>query len=442
MWKKIRFWTHLVRAFSGRHKTILAFSFLIGAFFFFLLPKFLDFLPKSQKTKTIGLVGRYRLESLPEEIQNEISQGLTQINEDGTVAPALAKEWIVEDNGKTYIFKLAEDHFWHDKTAVMAKDINYNFKDVTLEIQDSTTIKFQLQEPFAPFPVVVSRPLFKRGLVGTGPYKVTKVARSGEFVETIFLESQNKKNPNLKYRFYPTEASAKTALKLGEVKKLENIVNSSGFEDWQNIEVNPQIKLDRYLALFFDTSKSYLGEKNFRQALAYALPKEKEKQRVLGPISSTSWAYNSDLKPYEYDLENAQKLLEKVVEKEKKITLRLATNPSLLIEAEKIRKAWEPLGVKTEIEAMTSPTMDFEILLAIQEIPADPDQYSLWHSTQQVANITRFNNKRIDALLEEGRKTLDVEKRKKIYFDFQRYLAEEIPAIFLYHHVVYTISRK
>jgi len=57
-------------------------------------------------------------------------------------------------------------------------------------------------------------------------------------------------------------------------------------------------------------------------------------------------------------------------------------------------------------------------------------------------NLTRLKNPRIDKLLEDGRKSLDLDERRKIYFDFQKYLVEEVPAVFLYYPMTYTINRK
>jgi peptide/nickel transport system substrate-binding protein len=63
------------------------------------------------------------------------------------------------------------------------------------------------------------------------------------------------------------------------------------------------------------------------------------------------------------------------------------------------------------------------------------------HSTQNTTNITHLNNPRIDKLLEDGRKTLDLNLRKSIYSDFQRFLVEEVPAIFLFYPETYTLTR-
>ncbi|MCS7092795.1 MAG: peptide-binding protein, partial [Patescibacteria group bacterium] len=78
---------------------------------------------------------------------------------------------------------------------------------------------------------------------------------------------------------------------------------------------------------------------------------------------------------------------------------------------------------------------------AIYDIPLDPDQYSLWHSMQTESNISKYANPRIDKLLEDGRVTIDIQERKKIYLDFQRFLLEDAPCVFLYHPEYYSIVR-
>lgn len=441
--KKIRFFWRLLTTLIVRRKELIFLGFFVGITSFFLGPRILSLLPKAQPTENIGLVGLFTLKDIPLEIQSMVSLGLTHVQEDGTPKPEMATSWIVEDRGQTYTFTLGDNLRWHDGSAIEAKDINYNFKDVETEILNNKTIKFKLKEPFAPFPVVVSKPLFKKGLIGAGDYKVEKLTLNGELVKTILFSPKDKDKPKLRYLFYPTESAAKTALKLGEVRSLERMVDANGFEGWQNIKIISTTQLNHYLGLFFNTSKELLGDKNLRQALAYAIPKDPDENRASGPLSSNSWAYNDDVKPYTFDLANAKKLFSKASDNDKKVTLRLATTPSLLPQAAEIEKAWKALGVKTEIEAMIDPkSMDYEVLLAIQEIPLDPDQYSLWHSTQETANVTKLKNHRIDQLLEDGRKTIDQEKRKSIYLDFQRFIVEEIPVIFLYYPISYTISHK
>ncbi|HWR59295.1 MAG TPA: hypothetical protein VN328_10440, partial [Thermodesulfovibrionales bacterium] len=65
----------------------------------------------------------------------------------------------------------------------------------------------------------------------------------------------------------------------------------------------------------------------------------------------------------------------------------------------------------------------------------DADQYDIWHSSktkEKEFNFVSYNNQEVDELLEKGRRTYDIEKRKKAYFRLQEILADELPYIFLY----------
>ena len=64
------------------------------------------------------------------------------------------------------------------------------------------------------------------------------------------------------------------------------------------------------------------------------------------------------------------------------------------------------------------------------------DQYDIWSSKKtgpKELNFVGFANDEVDRLLEEGRRTFDMEKRKKAYYRIQEILAEEQPYVFLYY---------
>ena len=77
----------------------------------------------------------------------------------------------------------------------------------------------------------------------------------------------------------------------------------------------------------------------------------------------------------------------------------------------------------------------YEILLYGQILGGDPDSYVFWHSSQaneSGMNLSNYQNKDLDKILEEARLTTNIETRKQKYFQFQDILAEDLPAIFLY----------
>jgi peptide/nickel transport system substrate-binding protein len=77
----------------------------------------------------------------------------------------------------------------------------------------------------------------------------------------------------------------------------------------------------------------------------------------------------------------------------------------------------------------------FEAVILGWSIGFDPDQYDIWFSgktKEKEFNFVGYNNPEVDALLEKGRRTFDIEARKKIYYRMQEILAEDLPYIFLY----------
>jgi len=92
------------------------------------------------------------------------------------------------------------------------------------------------------------------------------------------------------------------------------------------------------------------------------------------------------------------------------------------------------LGVNAVLRVESGIPQKFQALLITQEIPADPDQYFLWHESQKETNLTKYQQKRIDKDLEDarGKDGLKEDFRKEKYFDFQKVLLEDAPATFIY----------
>ena len=436
LWGKPRFWIRFLTAIGRKYQKLIIFCFLIGAFSFWFLPKISPFILKKSPLK-IGLVGKFTVRQLPLSIQQLIGQGLTSVSKDGQVKPLLAQSWQTKNGGREYIFTLKDNLFWNDGTPLVAKDINYHFSDVATTNLGNKKVKFQLKQPFSPFPSIVSRPVFKKGLIGTGEYRVSSIKTNGQIVEKLVLTSTKNK---IIFRFYPTEEVLKTAFKLGEVNIIKDISQPGNLTKWKNVKTEKEVKQDEFTAIFFNTQNPKFAEKSVRQALAYAL-KKNWPNRALTPINPWSWAFNAGVKKYEFNLAKARQLLEKTGQNQSRLKqIELITVPSLFPVAEEIKQDWQALGITTQIKALTNLDEGFEVLLISQKVAADPDQYLLWHSTQKT-NLSRYKSPKLDKLLEEGREIADIEKRKQIYQDFQRFLVEDTPAIFLFHPTLYTLSR-
>lgn len=448
--KKIRVLYWIFVGFVKKHTLLLLIGIVLGVIGALSLPRIISIAPEPRLRQKIAVIGKPTLAQLPKFIQNEISLGLTSITPSGEATPSLSTKYTVEDNGKQFRFTLRDDLFWHDGKKFTAEDINYNFTDVTTEIISDSQVVFKLKEPFSPFPTIVSQPLFRQSssqflpqktkLLGLGKMKVTSISRNAQFITELVLES----NDEIKdYRFYNTQETAILAFKLGEVDKILELSNPGELASWPNTTVEEVVHKDRYIALFFNTQDDYLSSKTFRQALTYAIPnKVSDSHRVISPINPDSWAFNPQVKPYEYNIDTTKKLLESEKEGRDNFSpkIELTTTIPYLSTAEYIKDEWSSLGLETTVRVATFIPEHFQALLIGQEIPPDPDQYSLWHSTQQT-NLTQYNSPKVDKLLEDGRQTLDKKERTQIYQEFQRFLVEDTPAAFLLHYKTYTITR-
>lgn len=436
----LRYTFRLISAFFKRFKVLIIIGIALGVLFFVILSFLLPIL-SGRGTQIIGVTGRYTVSTLPNQILGKIGDGLTKLDVDGSVTTGLATSWETPDKGKTWIFKLNPEIVWQDGKKITSSTLNYQFSDVTVENPDTETIVFKLQNPYSAFPSVVSKPAFKKGLLGTGEWEVKNLSLAGSYVDQITLVNPQKQK--IIYKFYPTEERTKLAFQMGAVNEIHDIFVASPFDTWKMVKMDKNYNKGEYVAVFFNTQDKVFADKNVRQALSYAINKESfVENRAISPISLDSWAYNPQVKPYNYDLEKAKSILSNLPDEVRSgLTVDLKTVPVLLKTAEGVAKDWEAIGIKTNIHVVSTIPSDYQAFLAIFDIPDDPDQYSIWHSTQTGTNITHYQNPRIDKLLEDGRSQINIEDRKKTYFDFQKYLVEDAPSAFLYYPNTYTIKR-
>lgn len=458
-------------AYARKHGLLVISSLAIGlAFFWFFIPTLANNI-EIRGRHYVGIIGEYTLNDLPDIIKQQLSVGLTQIEEDGSASPALAERWTVEQDGATYRFLLKEDLVWQDGEPLNPDDINYGFPDVETIITPNDIV-FKLPGPFAPFPVSVAEPIFKPAekkhmlfftkptLIGIGDYRIADYKRQGNRLTEMIIDGNRERYI---YRFYLTEDDALTAFKSGEINIIPDLSRTHDVFEWPTAEVTKTLNNKRYLAVFFNTTEPQLT-KSIRLALSYAIEKNTGPERAIGPISPLSWSYLPGGKTYDKDWERGSERMRDELPGEP-LSFELTTTTLFESQAESIKQQLEEFGEKAASDCQTASgvsdkalcdnlkmkinirisnfpdTSNYQLLLIGQNIPDDPDQYDLWHSDQS-ANFTNYKNTRIDNLLEKGRQTYDQKERTAIYQEFQQFFLEDPPAIFLEYLPSYTLKRK
>ena len=135
-------------------------------------------------------------------------------------------------------------------------------------------------------------------------------------------------------------------------------------------------------------------------------------------------------------------------------TLVTVDQPFLVEMANLLKEQWKILGVEVNIQTFDLSTLEreiikprnYEAILFGQVLGSILDPYPFWHSLQKIdpgLNLALYENKEVDKLLEEGRKTQGLPERKKIYEEFQNLLIEDSPAIFLLNpDYIYFVSQE
>jgi len=458
----------------------------------------LQYLPITGGDYTEGVVGYPKtinpLYAVNRDVDSDLSSliysSLFKYDTNGRLINDLAEAVDISPNGKEYLVTIKDNVKWHNGEKLVIDDILFTVNiiknpaynsplrsglaAVELEKVNEETIKFVLAEPYAPFLELLTFGILPKSIwenvnpnaagltdlnlkpIGSGPYKFKSLVKNkdGDLKEyhLVLNEDYYGQKPYLKtvnFKFFVDYLEMVKAFNDNQLDGLNYLPLAERQEllaqnsVWFHELVRPQV-----VALFFNTNKNKaLANKNVRIALNQAIDKDQIIKEVFngiysradGPILKNSFAYNEQLKTYNYSPSEAQAILKDNLAS---TTLTVIDTGQNLVVAEKIKNYLEAVGVKVELKVIFSEqaadlikNRNFEILLYGESIGGDPDVYAFWHSTQigsKGLNLAGYNNTEVDKLLAEARVTTNLEERKIKYQKFQEILTADAPVVFLY----------
>ncbi len=318
---------------------------------------------------------------------------------------------------------------------------------------------------------------FNRKPVGTGPY-ILKQWKTSQYL----ILNANKRyfihKPYIDkvfYRIIPDKTTTLLELKKG----------SLDIEDLNPLEYKYELNdyLKRHYKVYFQPSGGYtflgfnLREKLFkdlriRRAICMAINRQEINKTILlgfGVVADSIYPKDS---PYfvkktvcSYNPKKALKILHSLGWKAGKdgilhkgsmpFEFTIYTNSGNTerkYAAIMIQEYLRRIGIKVNLrilewQAFLKLVTDrhFDIIMLGWQLGADPDQYSIWDSKSDFKggfNFVGFHDKKVDKLIEEGRRTFNKEKRKKIYLAINNLIIHRLPYIFLYYPTAITIVNK
>jgi peptide/nickel transport system substrate-binding protein len=404
--------------------------------------------------------------------------------------PDLAERWETPDP-LTYVFHLRRGVRFHDGRPLTSADVKYTFDSIldgslktpkrgsyrfveSVTAPEEFTVIFRLREPYASFLGNLMRPAIgivpsgsgsevAQHPIGSGPFRFVSARQD----EDIVLE----RNPDyfgaapgvarVRFRIVPDSMTRALELRKGTADIAINsltpdTVTALARDPGLGVTQSPGTAL-AYVAINFDDP--ILAHREVRQALAYATDRATMIRYLLHgqarPADSllppNSWAFEPDVAHYDYDPQRAEQLLDAAgfprgAEGTRfHLTLKTSTEESARLLGAVLQDEWRRVGVALELRPLEIATLFSDItrgsfqLYTLRWIGAnnDPDIFEFVFSSQKFppngANRGHYRNPQLDALLDRARVEMDREKRRRIFSEVQKIVAEDLPYLNLWY---------
>jgi len=454
------------------------------------------------ETMPTNLDPRIGMDAVSQRLDSLIFSSLVELDAERIPHGDLAEGWETPDP-VTYAFHLRSGVKFHDGQPLTSADVKYTFDSIldrtlvspkrgslalirSIDAPDVGTVIFHLREPYAGFLWEIARPEigivpagsgadFSSRLTGTGPFRFVRAEQDNNVViernDAYFGGAP--KISRVQFRVVPEAIVRALELRKGSA---DVEVNSLTPDMIPVLRQQPTVDITdtpgtNYQYIAFNLDDAALAKREVRQALAYATNREEIIQYLYrgqahtadGPLPKSSWAYEPGIRRYEYDPQQAERLLDAAGFPRQaaaggmrvKLTLKTTTEESSRLLASVLQEQWRKVGVDLDVRPLEFATLfsdmargSFEIF-TLRWIGAnnDPDTFFDYiFDSRKIppagANRGHYRNPEIDALLDEARVEGDQEKRRELFSKVQKIIAEDLPYVSLWFMDNVSVHRK
>jgi len=443
------------------------------------------------ESSPVNLDPRVGTDAQSELIDELIFDSLVRKDEHFNVKPSVAERWDIPDP-QTYVFHLRRGIHFHDGRPLTAKDVKWTLDTmrngtlITLkgatyklvdkvEATDDFTLTIHLTEPFSPllwnltdgaFGIVPygSDKGFNRNPIGSGPFRLVRSVPDSEVIleRNDVYWGDHPRIERVRFNVVPDTTTRALELRKGSADVAINsltpdTVNILQHENNLQVLRHPGTSL-AYLA--FNLRDPILKDVRVRQALACAIDRGpmlhylfRDSGRLADSVLPPEhWAYNPEVVHYSNDPAKANALLDSAGYRRGQdgvrfhLTMKTSTEETTRLIAAVLQQQLRAVGVALDIRSFEFATFYTDVLKGAFQLYSlrwvgysnqDPDIFEdAFHSASfppKRANRGHYSNPEVDRLIEEGRRTVDQQKRQQIYAKVQSILARDLPYINLWY---------
>ncbi|WP_352399174.1 ABC transporter substrate-binding protein [Anaerotignum sp.] len=424
-----------------------------------------------------------------------IYQPLIAIDEAGKPAPSVAESWSISKDGLTVSLQLRNDITWQNGAALTADDVAFSIETIRASEEDAVykkvldyvsgysktgtySIDIHFRAPFSKNLAALSFPVISGGYyqgqtdpksdvnlspMGSGPYAMQSYSIASEMKLTV-NPSYIGGTPTIENISVRTTGGAETdvyAFDQGMTDILVTDAIETGRYADEGVSGVYQFTCSQYDFIGFNFKRTLFQDKSMRQAIAYALPKKSICETVYlqyakmanTPVSPSSWLYEENVAPFEYDSDMAATLLKNVgwvdkngdgrLEKEgengqEQLHVSILANQENSARrqvATKLRDELTLLGFDVSLDIQPFEQYqekftngDFDLVVGGWKMSPVTDLYSFFGSNGDL-NYIGYENEQMDALLLAANQAVGEGETLLAYSSLQKRIAEELPYI-------------
>jgi peptide/nickel transport system substrate-binding protein len=436
-----------------------------------------------------------------ERLHSLLFSGLVERDPQMKIRGDLAETWETPDP-LTYIFHLRRGVQFHDGRPLTSADVKFTFDSILsnaistpkrssfrmvkqIDAPDPATVIFHLTEPYASFLWNLARPAMGIVPQGAGADFATKPVGSGPFRFVSATQDEDvllARNPNyfrappqidaVRFRVVPDAVVRALELRKGSADIEVNSLTAdmvSVLHQHDDLDVSEQPGTNySYIAVNFDDAA--LAHREVRQALAFATDRAtivryllRGQARVADDVlPPNSWAFEPDVAHYDYDPARAEQLFDSAGYPRRAdlggmrlhLVLKTSTDEAARSLGAVLQDQWRRVGVDLELRSLELATLFADITRGSFQLyyfrwvggNDDPDIFEFIFSSHRMppngANRGHYRNPRLDALVDQARVEPDLGRRRQLFSEVQRIVAEDLPYLNLWYMDNVSVHRR
>ena len=406
-----------------------------------------------------------------------VYESLTRIGEDGTVKPGLATSWTVAEDGKAYTFKLPKGVVFDNGEKLTSETVKWSFERAgaanstnptkrhfgaiaAIETPDPETVVLRLKQPsslFLSYMASGGAAIFdpksaegnKSNPVGTGPYKFKQWVKGDRVVlekSPTYRDQSKATIRQATFKFVPDAAAQVPALLAGDIDAFGTI---GATETLDRFKSDPRFQViigstEGEVPLILNNNKKPFDDIRVRRAVNHAIER---KSIIDGATSGYGLPIGSHFPPhhpwyvdltnrYPHDIAKAKELL-KEAGYPNGIEINIKPPPFAYARrsAEIVAAQLSEAGIRVKIEPVewaqwldvVYKQKNYDMTVVAHVSPWDQDNY-----TRGLDYYYGYKSDAMDALMKAALVESDEAKRKGLYEQIQRKIADDAVHAFMF----------